>query len=461
MESRALVPQRSGAILPILAAMIIIFATLTLLAGLPPADRIASFWFGIAVLIAVTSGIGLIGWHLLLRPLPANLAASAPIVIGARTRNIIALFLTLSTLSIGVAGVWDEIWHSKYGIPFGEDFFWRPHLMLYFSFLTLIALGVWSWWTIWQRGQGTLQQRFRATPILGVSVLAGAFTMYAVGADPIWHKLYGSDIAPWSVPHLLILTMILVMAMLAIAYHNSLMPSRAWRVDLKLNWRDVLIAFVLVGALIDYMLIFTIQWYAAAPGNRQMTQVLNYPDWLLAVFITFLAVLFGTLALEGTRRIGSATLVGLLSFGVRFLLDNGFAGVRNGTTPLLLIVPLMLTLDICYAVFLQRTRKTPPIWATAGIVGVVFAVISFPIAGSFFSFMDGSIMMFPGRLIASAISAAGTIWLVRTLTNVSSHGYEQSAPTEAATTSSLSSALIYVAFGVALVVFIVTATPPA
>lgn len=463
MESRAIAPQRLGVIAPIITAMIVIFATLTLLAGLPPADKLASFWFGIAVLIVVTSCIGLASWHLLLRPLPATRTATKTVVIGARTRNIIALFLTLSTLSIGVAGVWDEIWHSKYGIPFGEDFFWRPHLMLYFSFLTLIVLGGWSWWMIMMRGQGTLQQRFHANPLLGVSFFAGAFTIYAVGADPIWHRLYGSDIAPWSVPHLLILTMILVMSMLAIAYHNSLMPTREWRLGLSFAWRDVLIAFVLVGALIDYMLIFTIQWYAASPAtaNRQFTQVMGYPDWLLAVFITFLAALFGTLALEGTRRIGTATLVGVLSFGVRYLLDHGFAGVRDGTTPLLLIVPLMLTLDICYAVFIQRTHKVPVLWVAALMVAVVFGVLGYPLVAALFPFLPVTLMNIPARIIASAITAAGAIWLVRSLLGMSTASSVETASTEVTGTAKWSNALVYVAFGVLLVFFIVTATPPA
>jgi hypothetical protein len=466
MDSRAVVPQRAGlgVIAPILTAMIIIFATLTLLAGLPPADRMVSFWLGIVVLIAVTTGIGLVGWHLLLRPLPANIATPAPIQIGAGTRNIIALFLTLGTLSIGIAGVWDEIWHSKYGIPFGEDFFWRPHLMLYFSFLTLIVLGGWSWFTLQMRGKGTLQQRFRANPMLGVSFLAGAFTIYAVGADPIWHKLYGSDIAPWSVPHLLILTMILVMGMLAIAYHNSLMPAREWKVGISFAWRDVLIAFVLVGALIDYMLIFTIQWYAANPAaaNRQYTQIMGYPDWLLAVFITFLAALFGSLALESTRRIGSATLVGVLSFGVRFLLDRGFAGVREGTTPLLLIVPLMLTLDIVYAVYIQRTKKAPPIWLAGGVIGVVFGIVGYPLVSAVFPFIPVTLMNIPGRIIASAITAAGSMWLVRTLMGMSSSSFVQTETSadDVAKGASMTSALVYVVFGLFLVFFITTATPP-
>lgn len=468
MENNAMVsPPRMGIFAPIMGAVIIVFAVLTLLAGLPPAETMVSFVIGIMTLIAFTTAIGLFGWHLLLRPMPANLQATERIAISPLTRSIIALLLTLGTLSIGVAGVWDEIWHSKYGIPFGEDFFWRPHLMLYFSFLTLIGLGAWSWITVMRRGKGTLQQRFRGNPLLGVSFLAGGFTIYAVGADPIWHKLYGRDIAPWSVPHLLILTMILVMGLLAVAYHKTLMPNREWRLGLNFNWRDILIALVWVGALVDYMLIFTIQWYAANPGSRQLEQVSGYPDWLFAIFITFLATLFGTLALHSTRQVGSATLVGLIALGVRFALDNGFEGVRVGTTPMGIILPLMVALDILYAVSIARTGKPPVLWLTAGVIALVFGFVGYPIIASLFPFIPVDVMAVPGRIIASAITAAGTIWLVQTVSELSSYGYQSNAASVSPSTASpdmLSArwvnAAIYTAFAVGLVLFIVTASPP-
>jgi hypothetical protein len=462
MEGTMKLPVRTSAIAVLLGGTAAIFAILTLLAGLPPAERIPAFAFGIGVLIAFTLGIGWIGWHLLLRPMPTSLAGvSEPIAIRPATRNIIALFLTLSTLSVGVAGVWDEIWHSKYGIPFGEDFFWRPHLMLYFSFGTLIVVGGWSWVTMMNRGRGTVQQRFRANPLLGVSFLAGLFTIYAVGADPIWHRLYGSDIAPWSLPHLLILIMILVMGSLALAFHKTLMPQRQWALTPRLGWRDLMMIIVVVGALVDYLLIFTIQWYAARTGStRQLAQVLNYPDWLFAVFITFLAVLFGALALHSTRRIGSATLVGLLAFGVRFLLDRGFAGVRDGTPPLLLIIPLLLTMDIVYAVALRRTGKPPAIWWTVGSVAVVFGVVGYPIIAGLFPFLPTNILQIPARIIASAITGVGTLLLAQFLTDLSGYGQPQEVSSEAPAQSRWAGASLYAAFAVFLVLFIVTATPP-
>jgi hypothetical protein len=465
MESQLERPRQFGIVAPIIAATVSIFAILTVLAGLPPADRLGGFVFGIIVLIAFTVGIGLLGWHLLVRPLPGNLTVTRQALISARARSIIALLLTLGTLNIGIAGVWDEIWHSKYGIPFGEDFFWRPHLMLYFGFSTLIGIGIWSWWVILNRGKGTLQQRFRMSPILGVSFLAGIFTIYSIVADPLWHKLYGSDIAPWSLPHLLILVMILLMGLLAIAFHKSLMAQRDWRVGFNIKWRDVLIALVLVGVLLDFMLIFTIQWYAAATGARQMTQVLAYPDWLLAVFITFLATLVGGIALHSTRQIGSATLVGVFTFAVRYLLDHGIVGVRDGTTPLILIIPVLLTLDILYAVVIKRTGKPPAFWLTAGIVGLVFGIVEYPLVVAVFPFLTGGVMTIPARIVASVLTASGTLWLAHILGTVSGFGESEVSPSAASaaeppTVSIWTNTLLYGLFAIFIVFFIVTATPP-
>ena len=453
--------HRSRGIASALGFTVVILAVLTLLAGLPSSDQLVNFLIGVGVLIGVLLGVGLLGWHLLVRPLPANLQVTPQSLVGSTTRSLVALLLTLGTLSIGIAGVWDEIWHSKYGIPFGKDFFWRPHLMLYFSFLTLVGVGIWSWWILMSRGKGTLQQRFRSSPILGVSFLAGLFTIYAVGADPIWHRLYGSDIAPWSLPHLMILVMILFMGILTIAYHKSLMEPREWGLKFQMNWRNVLIALVLVGGVLDFMLIFTIQWYAAVSSEKQLTQILRYPDWLLAVFLTFLATLFGIIALRATRQVGMATLVGIMAFAVRFLLDNGLGGVRVGTTPLLIIVPLMLSLDLWYAIVLSRTQKPPAFWTTAIVVAVVFGVVGLPVLAANFPHPPVTAATIPGMIIASLLTALASVWFGQLLGDMNNADNKTTIAQSAGSANWVTTVGLYAAYAVLLLVFVVTAVPPA
>jgi hypothetical protein len=465
VEGKVTIPQRTGidVIALILIMIVISFTALTVWAGLPPPDQLVRFWLGIIILLGVTVGIGLASWHLLLRPLPARLTATTPIPIRAGTRSIITLFLTLGVISIGIAGAWDELWHTRYGIPFGEDFFWRPHLLLYFSFSTLIIVGVWSWFTLQLRGKGTLQQRFHANPLLGVGFFASVFTLYSLVADPAWHALYGQDLSPWSVPHLLLLAMILVMALLAIAYRHSLMPARTWKFDLNIDVHDILIALVLAGSIISFMLILVIQWYINNTfGLNYDSLLIGYPDWLFGAFVTFLAVLFGTLALESTRRVGRATLVGIVAFGIRYAIDRTANGGYDGTSPLLFIIPLLLTLDILYAIYLQRMQKTPPIWVVGVVIGVVFGIVSYPLTAALYAYLPVSLMNIPGRIIVSAITAISMVWFARIVLNFNTGISVQTdaAAEHASTGTPLVSTLMYVAFTIFIVFFITTATPP-
>jgi hypothetical protein len=465
MENRLMMPGQTRVFVSILGVMVVALAALTLMACLPPADQIPSFVIGVIVLIAVVTGIGLLGWHLLLRPLPANLQVIDQPLLTASARRIIALVLTLGTVSIALAGVWDETWHTKYGIPFGQDFFWRPHLMLYFGLSTLAVIGGWSWWTIMTRGKGTLQQRFRANPLLGVTFLGGLYTIYAVGADPIWHKFYGADLAPWSLPHLLILGLIFLMSTLALAYHKSFMAAREWAARLNFNWRDILLVVVLAGALLDFTLIFTIQWYSASAGSaKQLGQVMGYPDWLLAVFITFLATLFGTTALHATRRVGSATLVGILAVVMRLILDAGLSSVREGTRPMWLLLPILLALDVWYFVSIRRTGKPPVFWQTGILAAVVFGITGVPLIMALFSFLPVTLTSLPGMVIASLITAVGAVWLGQIVGGMSGYGQAETASTE--TSQGMLSGrwvnvVLYVAFIAFVIIFAATATPPA
>jgi hypothetical protein len=513
MQNTQVAPPKVGLFLALIATVIGIFILLTLLAGLPPTENIPGFMIGILILIAVTVGIAGLGWYLLVKPMPADLKPSPTVVLSASTRSIVALFLTLGALSMGVAGVWDEIWHSTYGIPFGEDFFWRPHLMLYFSFLTMIIVGGWSFWTVMTRVKGTLQQKFRNNALLGASFLGGLFTFYAVGADPIWHKMYGSDLAPWSLPHLLILILILIMALLATSFHKTLMTNRDWRIGVKqFSWRDVLIALVLVGCLIDFLLIFTIQWYAgvtanelgvaaasagasgeeilalsaqieaetrelaatqgvsaaqadanvrvATGGMRQLSQLASYPDWLFGTFLTFIVALFGAMALHTTRFAGSATLVGVMALAVRFGLDEGFNGIRSGTTPLLIIVPLMIVLDLVYAYFISRTQKPPAFWVSAIAIAVGLTTIGYVLIPALFPFTQSNVGVLPMRFITSFLTAAGGIWLAQLLGKLNAPA--EATPTAESILAPGARAILWVygGFAVFLVLFIVTASPP-
>ena len=57
--------------------------------------------------------------------LGARAANAANAIIAPRTRAVLALILASGGIGIAVGAVWDELWHRRYGLPFGEDLFWR------------------------------------------------------------------------------------------------------------------------------------------------------------------------------------------------------------------------------------------------------------------------------------------------------------------------------------------------
>ena len=105
------------------------------------------------------------------------------------TRGIvISLFVAV------IAGIWDVWWHGA----MGRDSFWEPpHIMLYFSVILAVILGVVGYI---QTKEKLLK---RLVLVLLVIPLAGPF-------DELWHRIFGiedlsSPLIVWSPPHLAII----------------------------------------------------------------------------------------------------------------------------------------------------------------------------------------------------------------------------------------------------------------
>ncbi|MBZ0240863.1 MAG: hypothetical protein K8H77_09405, partial [Cutibacterium acnes] len=173
---------------------------------------------------------------------------------------------------------------------------------------------------------------------------------------------------------------------------------------------------------------------------------------------------FGTGALHTTRQIGSATLVGVMAFAMRFLLDNGLGGVRVGTTPLWVVLPLMLSLDIWYAISLRRTQRPPSILSTAIVLTAVFGVVCIPVISVVFPFLPLTPLNIVGMLVGTFVVSLGITWFGRYLGGLTSIEGTASAPAAAPQTAeprSWTNALLYVAYLAFVIFFVVTATPPA
>src|SRR5262249_9802909 len=221
------------------AAALGVFIVFSTWSGVPTGERALPFWIGVVVLIIMLAAFSVVVWHLLLRPLPAGQNVQEQ-PIQASYRLALALLMGVGRLGLSVGAFWDEIWHRQYGIPFGKDFFWRPHLLMYFGMMVTTVLAFVGLYLIIRWGHGTLQRRFRANPLIGLLILVGGFLLYVLPTDPIWHSIYGPDLTAWSVPHLLIYLTSESSLLLATAIHMSTQPRRIWGTLRQLRFSDAL-----------------------------------------------------------------------------------------------------------------------------------------------------------------------------------------------------------------------------
>lgn len=422
-----------------------------------PQQNVGAFWLGVGVMVVVMFAFGWAIWHMLVRPLPAGQAMPLMRVFPASFRQIIAVLLGLGGVSIIVGAFWDEVWHRRYGIPFGEDFFWRPHLMLYFGFLIVSALGLLSYIALMRSGQGTMQQRFRSSPVMGMLIIASGFLMFALAADPLWHSIYGVDITAWSMPHLVIVMCFNSIILLSAAVHLTNRPVREWHSLLRLEGGDVL-PLVMFGALLTAMLqLLTTEWDGTPMVLSRVLQA--RPDWLLPALLVGCAGLVGGLANHSLRMVGAASIAGLVAYAARALMMIAF-DIRDlpmTANAWLLCLPVCIGVDLGYAAAsaLKRGNLAQSLGAVGGALGMI--VVSLPQFGQYF----------PAVKIASPVLAFGVIFLASLAASwagarLGDYFASANKQVEAASGRQVSvvSLLAFVGMVAFIVFFIGTATPP-
>ncbi len=305
---------------------VVIFAAFTFWGGIPSGDQAIAFWAQIGALFLILCAFAALYWHLLLRPLAPGLRQPVPDSLDLRLRQGIALVQTGGLLAIVISAVWDELWHRRYGIPFGEDFFWPPHLLMYFGFITFIGIGMWALQYLNRRLRGNFQQRFRSNPVIGMYILNAAFLIYALVADPFWHWTFGEDLTAWSVPHLILLASIIFSLCLVLYVHSTTRPLLAWRGMFKPNGGDALPLLLFASGLLIWLQLMLIDWDATLMGIPLEWLGLYRPEWLLAANLVACATFTGILATRLLRGAGAAIVAGLLALALRYgliqLLDS-------------------------------------------------------------------------------------------------------------------------------------------
>jgi len=376
-------------------------------------------------------------------------------------RQLLAL-LTAGGAALLMFGLtWDEAWHRTYGVPVGEDFFWRPHLLMYVSF-GLFALFAFGGLFIINRNPGSFRQKFRAEPLLGLLVLLSGFMLVSLPMDPIWHQLYGVDLTAWSLPHLIMLGSAGVIFLMGAAIQISVIPKTGWRIGIGL--REGIAAFMIAQAMLMIMILLVVEWDGSivAAGGMAPTFYAR-PQWLFPALIVAEMTLFGLLSLRLVKRVGIATICGVIMLVSRTIMIQALGGeaLEMSARPQVMGLIALIVLDIVYFVRLKQadsvmtTRIAVIASSVIGLIGVLFMI------SQWYSFPAITLEFSIQTLVFGTILSVTTAWYGYQLGNA----LHQMGGSEAAQPSEARRILFSGAVGVAVMLifmafFVMTATPP-
>ena len=451
-------PQsRLGWIIAALAG-IAIFGAFTVWGGIPADTNVQLFWLQAGLFLLVICAFVLVFWHLLVRPLAPNLRQPPSEAITFRTREILSLVLASGGIAIFFGGVWDELWHRNYGIPFGEDLFWRPHLLMYFGFATAIASGFWALLYLNRNLRGSFQQRFRSNTMVGFLILNAAFLLYALPSDPLWHWIFGEDITAWSVPHLILLTSFIVTQLLALDLHVSTWRRNEWHVIFKLRLDDSLSLVILAAISLLWLQLMLIDWDATLAGVGSDWVGLYRPEWLLAANLMACVTFTGVIATRVMRCAGAATAAGLVALAIRIGLIQLFDAEKLQFVAWVVALLPLFAIDL-WAYYSSIVRKREPDWRGTAAAAIAAMAVNVLLIRHFYDLQDTDNLAYAAAII---ITGVGMSWLSNKIADamLSQRAAADTATSEQSALKPAVSAAILASFLVFILIFIATATPP-
>jgi hypothetical protein len=409
-----------------------------------------AFVTGVATMIGLLAVFVGASWWLLASPLPSGTRVQPSNVTGLRP--VVAVTAISSGLIFTTAGLWDEVWHRKYG-GFGRDFLWPPHLLLYGSVALISLIAVIGLLAIALRGTGGWRERFRQEPLLGVIALVSSYLVLAAPSDELWHRLYGQDLSAWSLPHVMLVTGIAMVMLTAV-------PLALWGPrGHGQRFRGFLALLLIAWATTMLVQVGTAEWEGlkriSSGGDAYRSAFWARPEWLYPVVITVIALFSGRFAQVVTRQPLAASSVAVIVLVARFvtLLVMGGSSVNVSFVPHLLILPGMIALDLWH--WIRKDRS-----AIGNLVSAaVLLVVALPVIAQWKIYPrvnEGTVpgMVFWGLLVGLAAGWAGTqlgAWFA-------------SLEPEATSSSVASSGrVVLVGLGVAMTVIafvLITARPP-
>jgi hypothetical protein len=422
------------------------------------------FVLGVSLLLGLIAAFVGLGWWLLASWLPGG-ARIQPIAGAGTIRAFAAAVACSSGLLFISGGLWDEIWHRKYG-GFGQDFLWPPHLLLYSSIALIALLACGSMIVLALRGSGGLRERVRAEPLLGLIALTATYLIASLPSDELWHRIYGRDITAWSLPHVILVSGIAGVMLASVPLALSSVPRFiSWRGLGRLQAGEVVALTLIAWATTMFLQIGTAEWdgvqaIGQGSGNAYRDAFWQRPEWLYPVVIVTIALFGGRLAQQVTRRVGTATMVGLIVLAFRLLLieANGARG-QIGFTPHLLILSAMVALDGW--VWLMRDRM--PVVGNL-VSSLVFLAVALPIIPALIMYprinadtLPGMIVM--GVLMGLAGGLAGS-WLGGMLARFGVRETSETARVQAVRTEGFTALGGLVLAAAVVVVSVSVAVPP-
>lgn len=443
----------------------VLFVALSVWAGIPTHVPAGLFVLGAGIFFISTLAFGLAFWYLMVKPLPAGQEVVKYIPLPAAYRRLIAALAAISGINIVIGGFWDEMWHRAYGLPFGKDLLWRPHLLIYSGFLSISLLAVLALFLLLRRGSGSLQKRFRAQPVLGLLTLVGGFLIFAIPADPVWHTVYGEDITAWSLPHLILTISFAMIMFLAAAIQLTTVGEKKWTEPLKIGASQGLVILVFAFMLIVILQVMTTEWdVLSVVETVRKTAFWQRPVWLLPAVIASVATFVGVMANHTLRTYGASTMVASLAYLIRAALVT-FLGVSHMTAGgwVVALAPA-LVLDLVYAVSIIY-RKSLPGWLAGGLAAALgMIVLGLPLMNQLYLYPTADSSNLVSMAVAVLVSSLGGAWLGRSVGDylaTANKQLETAAEGKKLLKLNWIPSVAFISVIVFIVVFMATATPPA
>jgi len=422
------------------------------------------FGAGVVVQLLIIAVFGALIWHFLLAPLPGKPIAPRPMPLSAR--YLLAPLAAICGITFVVGGVWDGVWHMKYGIPFGKDFFWRPHLMIYAGLLLIGVFAFAGLLYIFRAGSGTLRQRFRQYPAIGMLVFVSGFVLVITPLDPVWHAIYGTDLSAWSLPHIVLAAGFIAVMIVAAIVQTVNFPAQAWSSIRRLSYSDLVAAIPLIFALFTGLFIGAVEWLHVDPNASRSDWFFQRPEWLYPVLLTGFAAFFGVFAVNLRRKVGFATLIGVGAV-LTHLAAVTIVGEFMPANTTLLVLLVMVGIDVAYLIARRQGWPETHTALAAGFGGaLLMSIIGLPLISATMRYPAVTGATVPGMVVFALLTGGVAAWyavaLLRQTASVVNATPETGSATEKTVNPAyrFAPAALLIALAAFMLFFITTATPP-